>query len=145
MTGFPIARRSNFSAVSRHVSHWKYTRSWSSTMRTNPPHCGCLKAVAVLNSLISPSISISIISGTMKKPSRHRFCWTVYWDSRNGTLSLTKPCLKNNLAERAGFEPATPFGVHDFQSCALDQLCDLSRDRDYNNRIEGCQKCAYLD
>ena len=29
-------------------------------------------------------------------------------------------------AERAGFEPATPCGVHDFQSCALDQLCDLS-------------------
>ena len=30
------------------------------------------------------------------------------------------------LAERAGFEPAMAFTIHDFQSCALDQLCDLS-------------------
>ena len=29
-------------------------------------------------------------------------------------------------AEREGFEPSIPFGIHAFQACALDQLCDLS-------------------
>ena len=32
----------------------------------------------------------------------------------------------NSPAEREGFEPSTACTVHDFQSCALDQLCDLS-------------------
>ena len=33
------------------------------------------------------------------------------------------------LAERKGFEPLIPFwGIHDFQSCALDQLGHLSTD-----------------
>jgi hypothetical protein len=50
--------------------------------------------------------------------------------------------LSLSLAERAGFEPATPFGVHDFQSCALDQLCDLSTLRDYNNPDLLCQRSA---
>jgi hypothetical protein len=31
------------------------------------------------------------------------------------------------LAEKEGFEPSRPFrGLHDFQSCALDQLGDFS-------------------
>ena len=33
------------------------------------------------------------------------------------------------MAERKGFEPLIPFwGIHDFQSCALDQLGHLSTD-----------------
>ena len=33
-----------------------------------------------------------------------------------------------NVAEKEGFEPSIPFwGIHDFQSCALDQLRDFSR------------------
>ena len=35
-----------------------------------------------------------------------------------------------DLAEKEGFEPSKPFrGLHDFQSCALDQLGDFSRSR----------------
>ena len=31
------------------------------------------------------------------------------------------------MAEKEGFEPSRPFrGLHDFQSCALDQLGDFS-------------------
>ena len=31
------------------------------------------------------------------------------------------------MAEKEGFEPSKPFwGLHDFQSCALDQLRDFS-------------------
>ncbi len=31
------------------------------------------------------------------------------------------------MAEKEGFEPSIPFwGIHDFQSCALDQLRDIS-------------------
>ena len=31
------------------------------------------------------------------------------------------------MAEKEGFEPSIPFwGIHDFQSCALDQLRDFS-------------------
>ena len=29
-------------------------------------------------------------------------------------------------SEREGFEPSMPCGIHAFQACALDQLCDLS-------------------
>ena len=32
------------------------------------------------------------------------------------------------MAEKEGFEPSKPFrGLHDFQSCALDQLGDFSK------------------
>ncbi len=31
------------------------------------------------------------------------------------------------LAERKGFGPLIPCGIHAFQACALDQLCDLSK------------------
>jgi hypothetical protein len=30
------------------------------------------------------------------------------------------------VAERVGFEPTNPFGLHDFESCAFDQLGHLS-------------------
>ena len=39
------------------------------------------------------------------------------------------------MAERAGFEPAIPYGILAFQASALGQLCDLSVIGWYYNRI----------
>ena len=46
-----------------------------------------------------------------------------------------------SMAERKGFEPLIPFwGIHDFQSCALDQLGHLSKTLNYyTKRIYICQ------
>ena len=41
-----------------------------------------------------------------------------------------------DLAEKEGFEPSRPFrGLHDFQSCALDQLGDFSIAVKHSTRI----------
>ena len=41
------------------------------------------------------------------------------------------------MAEKEGFEPSIPFwGIHDFQSCALDQLRDFSMKRTDFGRVE---------
>ena len=50
--------------------------------------------------------------------------------SKKPALILDKTVRKSRLvhmAEKEGFEPSRPFrGLHDFQSCALDQLGDFS-------------------
>ena len=38
----------------------------------------------------------------------------------------------DSMAEREGFEPSKPCGLHTFQACALDQLCDLSEFTNYS-------------
>ena len=41
------------------------------------------------------------------------------------------------MAEKEGFEPSIPFwGIHDFQSCALDQLRDFSMKPTDFGRVE---------
>ena len=41
------------------------------------------------------------------------------------------------MAEKEGFEPSIPFwGIHDFQSCALDQLRDFSMKSTDFGRVE---------
>ena len=43
------------------------------------------------------------------------------------------------MAEKEGFEPSIPFwGIHDFQSCALGQL------RDFSKNIALCNQLAYI-
>ena len=40
------------------------------------------------------------------------------------------------MAEKEGFEPSRPFrGLHDFQSCALDQLGDFSKVQFFINQF----------
>lgn len=41
------------------------------------------------------------------------------------------------MAEETGFEPARPFGLHDFQSCALVLTRRLLRTKIYNSLAEG--------
>ena len=46
---------------------------------------------------------------------------------RGNAKKRERQCLSLFLAEKEGFEPSRPFrGLHDFQSCALDQLGDFS-------------------
>ena len=46
---------------------------------------------------------------------------------RGNAKKRDRQCLSLFLAEKEGFEPSRPFrGLHDFQSCALDQLGDFS-------------------
>ena len=40
---------------------------------------------------------------------------------------------RRRMAEREGFEPPRPFGLHDFESCAFDQLGHLSK-AEYRHR-----------
>ena len=52
-------------------------------------------------------------------------------------LKIKNPAVRRlrDLAEKEGFEPSKPFrGLHDFQSCALDQLGDFSKFRSGKNR-----------
>ena len=48
------------------------------------------------------------------------------------------------VAEKKGFEPLIPlWGIHDFQSCALDQLRDFSTFAQVKSRIFTCQLGYY--
>src|SRR5699024_11025230 len=55
----------------------------------------------------------------------------------NSTLSLLSLAVPGFLvAEKEGFEPSRPFrGLHDFQSCALDQLGDFSMADPVSHRL----------
>ena len=50
------------------------------------------------------------------------------------------------MAEKEGFEPSKPFrGLHDFQSCALDQLGDFSKFRSGKNRYSFLRQQYYYN
>ena len=50
------------------------------------------------------------------------------------------------MAEKEGFEPSKPFrGLHDFQSCALDQLGDFSRSWSGKNRYSFLRQQYYYN
>ena len=50
------------------------------------------------------------------------------------------------MAEKEGFEPSKPFrGLHDFQSCALDQLGDFSKFWSGKNRYSFLRQQYYYN
>ncbi len=73
-------------------------------------------------------VSVRTFSGFARKRCLRGLCGFPLRDSNPpGTKKRDRQCLSLFLAEKEGFEPSRPFrGLHDFQSCALDQLGDFS-------------------